>query len=257
MLNRFLRYRELCSVSGFSILLIIFVFSTVAVAQVENTGVSLSQDNEQLITDTTSLNNAQDLQSYDGNEAVEDDIDLESEIVEPETEDAEIAVDIVNNILEIIADLEGNDTIERHYAIYNTDPAIVDYDAMLDTAMVQKFDVLQGEDNEQYRFTFIRQTIYNANRQAWDFVYERIYNQDGKLISFVRRYNTYDSGCAEVAFERSEYYYNDKGNLAKKTYQIFDSNNNPLQLEDCWMQRESYEKYNTLTEFISQYPIQL
>lgn len=188
---------------------------------------------------------------------IKEEYDSEATIIEAETEEAQQSVDAINNIIDIIADLEEADEIIKHFAIYNIDNSIVEYDEYEQSAMIQKFDVIKAKDSEDYDFTFIRQTIFKANRQAWDFIYERVYNQEGKLIFFVRRYNTYNSGCAEVAFERSEYYYSQYGQLLKKSYEIFDSNNNALDLEDCWMERELYEQITTYQDFITKYPLPL
>ncbi len=188
---------------------------------------------------------------------IDEEYDSEATIIEAETEEAQQCVDVINNIIDIIADLEEANEMIRRFAIYNIDNSIVEYDEYEQSAMIQKFDVIKAKDNEDYDFTFIRQTVFNANRQAWDFIYERVYNQDGKLIFFVRKYNTYNSGCAEVAFERSEYYYSQYGNLSKKTYEIFDSNNNALELDDCWMERELYEQITTYQDFITKYPLPL
>ncbi|MBR1774688.1 MAG: hypothetical protein IJ759_04090 [Bacteroidales bacterium] len=187
----------------------------------------------------------------------EEEFDAEATIVEPETLDARQDVDIIKVIIDIVADLEENSGVESHFVIYNTDNNIVEYDETEQSSITQKFDVLKAKDNGDEDFTFIRQTLYNENRQAWDYIYERIYDKDGKLIFFVRRYNTYNSGCAEVAFERSEYYYSDNGELIKKTYEIFDSNNNALDLDNCWMEREIYDQYKSYSEFIAKYPLPL
>ncbi len=188
----------------------------------------------------------------------DDDIDAESEVIYAQGQEAQKAVDIVLSIVDLIEDIEQSSQDVKRYVIYEDSPSIVEIpvEQSIDTTVTQKFDLIQGKDNEDYDFTFVRQTIYNNNRQAWDYVYERIYNQEGNLISFVRRYNTYNSSCAQVAFERSEYFYDDKGDLVQKTYEIFDSDNNELNLDDCWMERESYEKYPKFQEFLQQYPLQ-
>ena len=187
----------------------------------------------------------------------EEEIDSESLIVEVDSEEGELSVAVTDNILDVLKEMFGEDSVGTRFAIYNNDNNITEYDETEQNTLSQKFDVIKGKDNEDYDFTFIRQTLYNENHKAWDYIYERIYNQDGKLIFFVRKYNTYNSGCADVAFERSEYYYSEKGVLVKKTYDIFDSNNNALDLDKCWMQRETYSPYFNLSEFLSQYPLPL
>lgn len=100
---------------------------------------------------------------------------------------------------------------------------------------------------ENKKITYICETIYNDN-QAWDFIYERVYN-DNKLVYFARKYNTFNSGCTEVAFERSQYYWSPEDKLIRKTYDIYDAHDNRLSKSNCWMQREDYEKYPSLKDF--------
>ncbi|MBP3253735.1 MAG: hypothetical protein J6M30_04440 [Bacteroidales bacterium] len=187
----------------------------------------------------------------------EEEEDGESLVIEPQGEAAMTSVYIAGNIMEIVDRMEQEDEQEQHFAVYEDSPDIVEYNDNSSIPVVQKFDVIKSTDNEGYDFTFVRQTVYNEARQAWDYMYERVYNNEGRLIMFVRKYNTYDSGCAEVAFEQSDYIYDNHGQLASKTYRIFDSDNNPLDNEPCWMGREEYEQYGTYTEFISQYPLPL
>ncbi|MBO6117748.1 MAG: hypothetical protein J6P44_04300 [Bacteroidales bacterium] len=211
-------------------------------------GVSYAQEpTESDYTETTTESAAESEEEYDA----------ETAILDPETDNAQQSVDIVNNIIDIVSEFEDSDSLIFRFAIYNNDSAIAEYDESDQNSVSQKFDVIKAKDNEDYDFTFIRQTLYNENRQAWDFIYERVYNHEGNLIFFVRRYNTYNSGCAEVAFERSEYYYDERGVLSKKTYELFDSNNNALDYDNCWMERENYNQYKTYSEFISKYPLPL
>lgn len=211
-------------------------------------GVSYAQEpTESDYTETTTESAAESEEEYDA----------ETAILDPETDNAQQSVDIVNNIIDIVSEFEDSDSLIFRFAIYNNDSAIAEYDESDQNSVSQKFDVIKAKDNEDYDFTFIRQTLYNENRQAWDFIYERVYNHEGNLIFFVRRYNTYNSGCAEVAFERSEYYYDERGGLSKKTYELFDSNNNALEYDNCWMERENYNQYKTYSEFISKYPLPL
>ena len=215
-------------------------------------GVGLSYAQQLVEDDSIRVSTVTEISTY-----VEEEYDTEAEIIDPESEQAQQSVDIINNIIDIIEDIEEEDTLIYRFAIYNNDGNITEYDENNQTYVSQKFDVIQAKDNEDYDFTFIRQTLYSENRQAWDYIYERIYNHEGKLIFFVRRYNTYNSGCAEVAFERSDYYYSQYGQLSKKTYEIFDSNNNVLDLDNCWMEREIYNQCKTLQEFFAKYKLPL
>ena len=74
------------------------------------------------------------------------------------------------------------------------------------------------------------------------------------MILFVRQYNTYNSGCAEVAFERSEYYWSESGELIRKTYEIYDSHNTSLDIQECWMEREVYDKIMDKESFLLAHP---
>lgn len=93
--------------------------------------------------------------------------------------------------------------------------------------------------------------------QAWDFIYNSYFDLDGHLRLFVREYNTFYSECAEVAFERSMYFYNQAFELIKKTYEVFDQNYTPLDIDDCYMDREDYTKYKTLDQFLSAFNFSL
>jgi hypothetical protein len=208
--------------------------------------------------DTASANDT--TMSIDSNNATEDYApDDEEKIVDVQGEDNDALVEKINNIFSTIQSLEQQDTIFSYYAIYETSPQIVEYFDNKNSlkGIVTKFDVAKIKDDNENNYTFIKETVFNEN-QAWDYIYERLYDKDNKLVYFVRRYNTFNSGCAEVAFEKSDYYYNSNGDLIKKTYEIYDSNNNILHSQNCFMERESYDKYMTLGDFLSEHqlPIQ-
>lgn len=189
-------------------------------------------------------------------EGDEDEIDDEATIIEVETSEAQELVDKIYSIVDLIEDFRQQDTLIQRYAIYNYSPEIGAYlnTTETDTMLVTRFDVVVAKDENEEPFTYVKEYVYSTN-QAWDYIYERLYDKDSKLCYFVRHYNTYNSGCAEVAFEQSEYFFDSANQLIKKTYSIYDSNNTPLDYDACWMEREAYEKYSTFQEFIQDNPI--
>lgn len=114
------------------------------------------------------------------------------------------------------------------------------------------------EDKEELEIIFypntdkimcLRKMVFNENK-AWDFVYDSYFDEEGDLRLFIRKYNTFDSECAEIAFEDSRYYFDKENHLVKKTYSIVDENNNDIDLDYCWVDRESYTIYKTSKEAI-------
>ena len=184
----------------------------------------------------------------------------DEEIYELEVESVENQnmVDEVFNEIDIITDLLSEDTSLASWAVYSGSEGFLPYTSNkdLDAQLLKRYDVIMQTENEEQKFTYIKEYIFNEN-QAWDFIYERIYSQDGNLRYFSRHYNTYNSGCAQVALEESDYFFNSAGELIKKTYSIYDSQNNPLDINDCFMERESYEKYMTLRDFLDANPLPL
>lgn len=218
------------------LLSMIFLSSTVF-AQVPD---SLSFDFEQ----TEEYSEQENMEIYEPSD--------EEKIIQDESDAAREVVLHTEDIMDYVQYLLDTDSLVNHYAVYKDDVAITEYmNSVISTdELVEKFEVIeqQGED----AFFYCKEYIYNDNK-AWDYIYERLYGNDGKLIYFVRQYNTYNSGCAEVAFERSEYYWNKTGELIRKTYEIYDSHNAPLEVQDCWMERENYDKIMDKDSFLSEH----
>lgn len=192
---------------------------------------------------------------FEGDENA-DEYDEEATIIEVESSEYQEIVDAIYSLDDLIEDYKRQDTLFEYFAIYKYSPEIVAYipSKETDTMLAYRYDAMKGQNEQGENFTYIKEYIFN-NNSAWDFIYERIYDKDSKLCYFVRRYNTYNSGCAEVALEKSEYFFNPQGEVIMKTYSIYDSNNKELDLDNCWMERESYEKYMTLEEFLQTHPI--
>ena len=176
----------------------------------------------------------------------------EEKIFQDESDEARELVLHIEDLLNYAIYLNENDSLTYRYAKYKGNEEFIEYEGQLPSLedIERRFELV--ESKEENSFFYCKEYIYNQNK-AWDFIYERLYDSSGKLILFVRHYNTYNSVCAEVAFERSEYYWDKEGNLIRKTYEIYDSNNNPLNIEDCWMEREFYDKYMDFSNFNSVY----
>src|SRR5574344_599466 len=216
-------------------------------AQVEETNMNDSTN----IVDTANITNTNDESEEYAPDDEEKIIDLD--INNQESQDI---VSSINNIISQIQQLQEQDTLFSYYATYEYNPQITEFSdsktAMKD--IVSKFDVVKVKDEKDSNFSYVKETIFNSN-QAWDYIYERLYNNEGKLVYFVRRYTTFNSGCAEVAFEPSDYYFNNNEDIIKKTYNIDDSHNNVLNIQICWMERESYDKFISLKDFLTENPI--
>lgn len=185
--------------------------------------------------------------------------DDEIQVVDVESVENQNIVDQVYAYVDVVQDISQQEEGVVSWALYSDVSGFVAYapNKERDIFLLKRYDVIKGYDEEESKnYIYIKEYIFNKN-QAWDFIYERIYDNEGKLKYFVRRYNTYNSGCAEVAFEESEYFYNPNGDLVKKTYQIYDSQNNPLDIDNCYMDREVYDKYMLLQDFLRTNPLPL
>lgn len=190
---------------------------------------------------------------YDEEESYEYEPSDEEKIVQDESDEARERVLYVEDLYNYVYYLLENDSLVYRYAKYKNQDEIVDFvgtSAELEN-LDRKFEVIDITEEEP--LFYCREYVFNENK-AWDFIYERLYDKNGKLIFFVRQYNTYNSGCAEVAFERSEYYWDDKGELIRKTYEIYDSHNTSLDIIDCWMEREVYDKIMDKESFLLAHP---
>lgn len=103
------------------------------------------------------------------------------------------------------------------------------------------------------------QIIYIAEYPAsesgdWNLIYENYFDENGNLIAFIRKCSFFNGECAEIVHEKSEYYYNLKHDLIKKTYEITDGDKKPLNYKDCvFNYRYDYKIYKTLTEYLKNY----
>ncbi len=178
----------------------------------------------------------------------------EEKIIQDETDAAREVVLKAEDIFSYVLYLLEADSLVNRYAKYRDNDQMVEYvsSGTETVGLDRRFDIIQQQGETP--FFYCREYVFNENK-AWDYIYERLYDKDGKLIFFVRQYNTYNSGCAEVAFERSEYYWDANGELIRKTYEIYDSHNNPLDIQECWMERESYDKMMNKADFLSAYPL--
>lgn len=177
----------------------------------------------------------------------------EEKIIQDESDEARERELYIEDLYDYVLYLLDADSLVNRYAEYENQDGITEFvNTTVETdGIAKKFEVIDMQQEEP--FFYCREYVFNEN-QAWDYIYERLYDKTGKLIFFVRQYNTYNSGCAEVAFERSEYYWNESGELIRKTYEIYDSHNTSLDIQDCWMEREVYDKIMDKESFLLAHP---
>lgn len=88
----------------------------------------------------------------------------------------------------------------------------------------------------------------------WYLIYENFFDENGNLIAFVRKCSFFNGECAEIVHEKSEYYYNSKHELIKKTFEIKDGKNKTLDFKKCvFNYRFGYQRYLTLNEFLKNF----
>jgi len=62
----------------------------------------------------------------------------------------------------------------------------------------------------------------------WNLIYENYFDTNGNLIAFIRKCSFFNGECAEIVHEKSDYYYNLKHELIKKTYEVTDGDKKSL-----------------------------
>jgi bleomycin hydrolase len=208
-------------------------------------------------TDSINTGNELKLENYETQQDNENAnlTDDESTIFEDETEEAWYKINEIDNLYsDIINGFEVSKEVTgdyyQAYARYEDNESDIEpfYSQNNVRELNSLYEIYQYPENKN--INYIVETVYNQN-QAWDFIYERLYD-NGKLIYFSRKYNTFNSGCTEVAFEHSKYYYNMDNKLIRKAYDIYDVHNNKLSKSNCWMLRENYEKYLDLASFLNE-----
>lgn len=186
---------------------------------------------------------------------VKDYIDEESSVIEANSESAKALVKSAEDLLSYVNILRDMDSLVYHFCILKGEASIIPLiDGGRFLKLDKKFDVIFYPNTN--KVMYVREMIMGEN-QAWDFIYERIFDENGLIKMFNRHYSTFNSACAEVAFELSKYFYDEKGEVIKKTFEIFDGEHNPLNINDCWMEREDYVKEKSFNELNAKYNLPL
>lgn len=185
----------------------------------------------------------------------ESEVDEESIEIGAKNEEAIQSVKFSEELLSYINLLRDKDSLVYHFS------KTIGENEILPT--VDQFNKLNIERMYEVIFhpntnkvMYVREMILNEN-QAWDYIYENIFDLNGKERLFIRHYSTFNSVCAEVAFELSEYFFNEQNELIRKTYSIVDGQHNPININDCWMDREEYLKYKNFDELNSNLKLNL
>lgn len=88
----------------------------------------------------------------------------------------------------------------------------------------------------------------------WNIDYESYFDDNGNLVAFIRTCSFFSGENDDVIRERSQYFYDSKQNLIKKTYEIKDINNKPLDYKKYTIDyRFSYTKYTTLKQYLNKH----
>ncbi|MDD2529838.1 MAG: hypothetical protein PHN41_01260 [Bacteroidales bacterium] len=186
---------------------------------------------------------------YEYEAIAEEYVDEESLIIELKDETLKSYISQGEDFLSYVDLLKEKDSLVHHFILINGEDNIVpkgDNTNLIDIG--KKIDVIFHPNSN--KVMYVGEMILNEN-QAWDFIYESIFDEQGLTRMFIRQYSTFNSVCSQVAFERSEYFFDSQSEIIKKTYEIFDANHNPLNIDDCWMEREDYIKYNSFDELNS------
>lgn len=92
----------------------------------------------------------------------------------------------------------------------------------------------------------------------WDLVYENYFDTNGNLIAFVRTSSFFNGVCSEIVRENSEYFYNNKHELIKKTYSISDGDNKKINAEKCvFNYRFKYQQEFTIDDYLAKHKFEL
>ena len=187
----------------------------------------------------------------------EDEIENDEESMEVDVKDevSKQSVRFCEELLSYINILRDKDSLVYHFSRTIGDNEILPIvDRINKLNIDRKFEVIFHPNTD--KVLYVREMVLNEN-QAWDYIYENIFDENGVGRLFIRHYSTFKSVCAEVAFELSEYFFNENNDLIKKTYSAFDGQQHPLDIEYCWMDREEYLKYKTFTELNSRFNLPL
>ncbi|MCK9163078.1 MAG: hypothetical protein WCR29_05185 [Bacteroidales bacterium] len=181
--------------------------------------------------------------------------DEESKEIEVKDEISKQSVEFSEKLLSDINILRDRDSLVYHFSKIIGENEILPFiDGINKLNIDRMFEVIFYPNTE--KIMYVREMILNEN-QAWDYIYENVFDENGVERLFIRHYSTFKSVCAEVAFELSEYFYDENNELIKKTYSIFDGQNNPLDIDDCWMEREDYLIYKNFDELNSKFNLPL
>lgn len=156
------------------------------------------------------------------------------------------SVMLSKELLDYVNTLRDKDSLVYHFLrVAGEDEISPMISGLYNLNIDRRFEVIFHPNTD--RVMYVREMVLNEN-QAWDYTYENIFDKEGVERLFIRHHCTFQSDCAELAFERSEYFFDKNNELIKKTYSIFDDEKKPLENFDCWMDREEYTKYNNFEE---------
>ena len=159
--------------------------------------------------------------------------------IEIEYQELKIKVENVyeneNEKIELFVQIDSESEIER-VPNFNDIPE----------AILNSYNIIRSNDNE---ILMIGEYPYSESGD-WDISYLSYFDKNGNIVAFVRYCNFFNGLCAEIVKETSIYYFDKNHNLVKKTYEIKDSDGNPLNYTDCeFNYRYEYSIFKTLNEY--------
>jgi len=153
--------------------------------------------------------------------------------------------------------------IAKQVSIYFTkDTSKIELYLQLDkndvTKRVANFDSVPQTDyfafnlirNKQGKIIFISEYPV-TDSDEYDMIYESYFDQNGNLLTFIRKCVFSNGVCAKIVNEKSDYYYDSKHKLVLKTYEITDQDKKPLNAATCiFNYRYEYQIHKTVAEYL-------
>ncbi len=104
------------------------------------------------------------------------------------------------------------------------------------------YNVIRNQNGDIF---YVAEFPYSPTGE-YENIYESVFDNSGNLLLFVRK-STFD-----IVYEKSEYFYNERHDLVKKTYFLSDIEDKeiPSQLKINFNYRFPYEKYKTRKEWL-------
>ena len=166
---------------------------------------------------------------------------------------------IINNFNTISQDVDkvykiDTSRIELYMQVYKDSSLIkVENFHNIPKVIYASYNIIKNESDQ---IIFILENPFSES-DDWHIIYESYFDSTGSILAFVRKCSFFNSGCAEIVHEKSEYFFDEKQNLVKKTYKIVDGDNHILDFKKCTFNyRVDYEIRKTLKDYLQSHKFQ-